>query len=255
MIYTLSQIKMCDLSKLINLLAVAQDEIIESVEVDYTKKTFESFEDILGLIPSVAFSSLDDKMPLAFIKWKNDLTNKALIIDPEQWCAYTQKIQGIFNKIFAEHADGITNSSYHFTDGLKLKIIDPLIQKIMSKDEVNEDIQELWKNIIAQGAALLAAELFDKIVAGEKAVDSIEQAVYDYPLSFGELPLLDVSTIKYYHALIRQKYGEKDANQFAYLLQDNCTLNHEVKEYLHCIHDNTSHDDNISLHGNILDYS
>ena len=255
LIYTLSQIKMCDLSKLINLLAVAQDEIIESIEVDYTKKTFESFEDILGLIPSVAFSILGDKMPLAFIKWKNDLANKALIIDPEQWYGYTQKIQGLFNKIFAEHAEGITNSSYHFTDGLKLKVIDPLIQKIMSKDAVSGGIQELWKNIIEQGAALLAAELFDKIVAGEKTVDSIEEAVFDYPLSFGELPLLDVSTIKYYYTLISQKYGEKDANQFAYLLQDNCVLNHVVKEYLHCIHENTSHDDTISLHGNIPDYS
>ena len=95
----------------------------------------------------------------------------------------------------------------------------------MSKDAVNGGIQELWKNIIEQGAALLAAELFDKIVAGEKTVDSIEEAVFDYPLSFGELPLLDVSTIKYYYTLISQKYGEKDANQFAYLLQDNCVLN------------------------------
>ena len=125
----------------------------------------------------------------------------------------------------------------------------------MSKDAVSGGIQELWKNIIEQGAALLAAELFDKIVAGEKTVDSIEEAVFDYPLSFGELPLLDVSTIKYYYTLISQKYGEKDANQFAYLLQDNCVLNHVVKEYLHCIHENTSHDDTISLHGNIPDYS
>ncbi len=254
LIDTLSQIKMCDLSKLINLLAVGQDEIIESIEVDYTKKSFESFEDILGLIHSVAFSILGDKMPLAFIKWKNDLTNNVSIEDPEQWCGYTQKIQGIFNKIFAEHAEGITNSSYHFTDGLKLKIIDPLFEKIISKDGVNGTIKDTWKSIMEQGAALLAAELFDKIVAGEKTVDSIAQAVFDYPLSFGELPLLDASTIKHYYALISDKYGEKEANQFAYLLQD-CFLNHDAEEYLHHVHENPGHDDNIVLHGDIADHS
>ena len=171
LIYTLSQIKMCSLSKLINLLAVGQDKIIASIETDYSKKTLESFDDILEKVLDAVLSSLGNKAPLALIKWKNDLINKASINDPEQWCGYTQKIHGICNKIFSEHAEGVNNASYHFTDGLKSKIIEPLCWKLVSEGPATT-IVEAWRNIIKQGASLLAMELFDKIVDGEKPVNS-----------------------------------------------------------------------------------
>lgn len=133
LICTLSQIKMCELSKLINLLYVVQDDIIvsEADETDYTKKSFSDFEDLLETTLGVLFSKLGDKAPLAIMKWRNDYINKQDIEDPEQWCGYTTKVQGIFNKIFAEHiVGGNKNDSYHFTDGLGLKVISPLIEKL-----------------------------------------------------------------------------------------------------------------------------
>lgn len=121
LINCLSQLKMCDLGKLINLLGVIQDKLLEDPQlIDYDNNhalaeklinlTTENIED--------SFNRLKLDIPPAIARWYYDTQNPN---HPEQWNNTSLTIDGYFKKVLMKINQNREDryDSYHFTIGIQ----------------------------------------------------------------------------------------------------------------------------------------
>lgn len=235
LVYTLKQLKMCDLSKLIHLLNVGQDVIIDAPAiVDYGRIDFSEYSDILQIISNKLIEAFGDKAPLALIKWYGSHSNSTNgKFSPENWCSNIQEVQAIFNKTFMDFPN-VTIESYHFTDGLKSCLIDTLINEIhfntMNSASINQKLNviQIFQELIKIGSKQLASEYFDKIVDGAITDLTAIAPTCEFSLSFSNLKFLEYDEIKHYYDRILQKHGADQAAQFVQFLFEECLLSDEV---------------------------
>ncbi len=233
LIDTLAQIRLCALSKLMNLLYVVQDLIIESDKVDYSKIQFSAFNEVIKVAVDDVQTEFGEKSPLIVIKWLIDHLNKQGITDPEQWSTETQVVQGRLAKSFMNQTNiKVDNASYHFTNGLEGILIQNMLEKLNIQGSKSEDaILKVWQELVETGVQMLATGYFDKIVAGSVKVSDLENACYAFDLVFGRLKALDVGVIKHYHDLISKKFST-DIGQLFIKQLDDCELNDEATNYI-----------------------
>lgn len=227
-IYGLTQIRMCDLSKLINLLYIVQDvvleeELVENPEID----RFDIADSVLRKI-----EVLVEDYPLKVINWLNDHLNKQEVKDPEDWQLWTQKIHGIFNNSLMEKLPILSPGSYHFNDELQILCIG-LIETIqLNKEGSNNPVILKWQQTIKAGAIKLAEKFFNEILKGDREISSIGDATFDFDLSFGMLDAMPSEVISFYYDKIADKFGVDQAKAFVDTVQKCLTLNPEVNKLI-----------------------
>lgn len=231
LIDTLGQIKMCDLSKLMSLLYVGQDEILESTAIDYTKTDINHFERTVGASLDKVYDCFKHQAGLALIKWLND-TAYARDTAPENWCSSTQVLHGIFNSSFMQNPE-VDINSYHFIDGLQNIVIKGLTDIMgFSAQEPKNELHCLWYNLVREGATQLAEEYFKKLVAGEADLSALENVTCDIALAFGQLEFLSPEMINQYYQEISHVSGNKMGLSFLRYLSEYCGLNDGATEYI-----------------------
>lgn len=221
--HCLSDLHLCDLGKLINLLNVVQDRVLEGQQVNYAGQEFGVFKPILDEAIIKIKAALIDKAPAAVTKWFYDIYGN---VAPEKWGMHTIKIQGIINKVFTELGDPKIES-YHFNDGLKAQIITPLIEKIKPGSIANEQVAE-WQTVLQEGISIGVNAFFEKVV--ETAIDGMDDLFDDLSYNaenfYGNFSTIGKGMIAFYHNKIHKQNEEKGL-KFLELLKINCTLNPE----------------------------
>lgn len=241
---TLREIQMCNLSKLMHLIYVVQDQIIEDQNViDYSKANLEDFKEVSDASANI-ISSSNEKAPFDFIKWLSDRTNK---ITPEDWSLSTQKIQGIFNKIFSEIFSKINIDSYHYIDGLNKIFIENFVTLIKA-EKADEPLLKSWLNIIAKGEEFFISNYFDEILKGNIELESLENASFSQEMNFGNFSNLSIQTIQKYIDL----FGDQGA-KFLELIKENCALSDEVEDHIKHVLNNIDKFDNTDVSNQKID--
>ena len=225
LLYTLSQLQMCPLSKLIHLLSVCQDEIFEA-KIDYSTLTLDTnFTQFVDMV----FKQLDlHYMPkakfVAIANWVNDHLNKKECDDPSKWSQDSLKIYSIFHQEWMKVHKQFIIESYHFNDGLNLKVINSLIETICyGQDEPSDDFIKPWYNALREGSSQIIEQLFDKIAKGEESLEILDD-MGRYDLCFGYLSHISFELIKKYYDQISD-----DEKSRAFLKKLNaCELSSEA---------------------------
>lgn len=228
--HCLSELYMCNLGKLINLISVAQDQILEEEQVNYSGQNFEDFHPILEASLHQVKLTFQDQSPLAITEWFYDIYGNNV---PEKWGMQTIRIQGILNKVFAE--TGVKKEeSYHFNNGLKAQIIAPLIEKIKPGSVVDDQEQvNSWQNILQQGISIRVCKFFEQIEnAAIDELDSLfEDVLFSAETVYGDFSSIGNEEISnYYNKMITQ--DQEKALKFLELLKTNCTLNQDVIRFI-----------------------
>lgn len=153
----LSQLKMCKLGKLINLLHVVQDVVIEGRIVDYSKKSLGDFSFLAETVLNNVKEKYSDKADDVIAKLWSDMKSKE---PPEAWSPQTQVVKGIFNKVFSEALKVEKDASYHFS-ALQDRLIEPLIDSLGQGDSFPADFKEWQKSILRGNSNILHKMLSD----------------------------------------------------------------------------------------------
>ncbi|WP_316354213.1 leucine-rich repeat domain-containing protein [Candidatus Trichorickettsia mobilis] len=130
LINCLSVLNMCPLGKLIMLVSVIQDKILEIPSIDYSVVKFADFAGVLSLVTEQAEAMFEEQIREAVSRWFYDLYCNA--VKPENWHYHTLQLQGIFNEQFLDLNPAWDKiASYHFKQ-LRVILIDPLLKRIDS---------------------------------------------------------------------------------------------------------------------------
>ncbi|WP_323738419.1 hypothetical protein [Candidatus Trichorickettsia mobilis] len=145
----LRELYLCSFGKLVNLLSVVQNLLIEEKQFNYEHQEFSSFLPVLDKMIEEIKSRLGDQAPSALTEWFLDISRGHF---PENWTRYTLKIQGIINEVFAATGDYFDSSNFL---GLRNYIIRPLIEKLINTEKVKIedqlDIIQQWHDVLKEG--------------------------------------------------------------------------------------------------------
>jgi hypothetical protein len=203
LIYCLSNLYLCNLGKLINLLNVVQDIVLKSdnqeEEFNYVAQDFEYFQNIFTESMNKITVALREKSVSGVAKWFYDMYSYT---PPENWSSETTKVQGIINKVFFEIGaqDGQQRiESYHYNKGLKDGAITPLVQKIYN-EVLPQELSD-WTDMVNEGTQILAENFFEKILLTKNKAefDALFDNVEQNPaLACGDFTSLKIDMIEYY---------------------------------------------------------
>ena len=228
LIHCLSELYLCDLGKLINILYVAQDKILEKQQINYAAQNFTEFYPILDETMKQINNTFKEEASLAITEWFYDIYGN---IKSEEWGKYTLKVQGIITQIFTELGDQKIES-YHFNDGLKAQIIMPLIEKIKSNTVPHETLIS-WQEALYKGKINIVTSFFEQIATAnsEKMVNLFNDVTYKAEKLYGDFTIIGSRLVNnhYQHMLT---YDQAKAIKFLSLLKDNCTINQEVINFI-----------------------
>ncbi len=243
---TLSQLQMCSLSKLIHLLNVVQDKLIAKLDAtqnDYSKMSIDNFENVLKLIFS-AIESLGDNGPLFFAKWLNDRLNEGNNKNPDKWNPATQKIQGIINKTFAENFEGVDGQSFHFNDGLELKLISELKEYLMPNSARAQSINEnsiihKYIKLIEQGSEMLIDEYLTQFInnrnlSEKDLLELVDEIAESRIKILNNTSFYDVTkqSVTKWITEIKSKVGFDVLKTFFIKLREEFEFKHDVKKVI-----------------------
>lgn len=159
LINTLSQISMCNLSKLMHLIYVIQDQIVDVNTIDYNNIDFEYFRSLNDKL--VEYFSNNNDMNIDFVKWLNEYIAK---IKPEDWSSSTQLINKVLNSYFKDlFNDAELIQSYHYTHGLKM-FTDILANLLKPEINLCNTTAKKWQTVIEEGERSLIIKYFNKVL-------------------------------------------------------------------------------------------
>jgi hypothetical protein len=230
----LSQIRLCNLSKLMNMLGTVQDKIVEVKGIDYSKKTLMDFSEMLEGTLIKVNETYNEKAPLALAKWVNDLTNRREVDDPDKWSGYPQVIRGVMNSQMSK-IEGVDFASSNYNDGIQTVII-PNLQEFLDPSNIqtkstNPTIAK-WQKQVEEGRTMMAIEVFDKIVQDKANLGILEEASWNYDLSLGVQVAMPAKVLEEYAGKIEARHGAEVAKAFVNSLKDNLERNDEAIKYL-----------------------
>ena len=221
LIHTLSDLKMCDLGKLMNLVYVAQSKFIQDMEA--AQKPIDFSDDEISFLFHNTLYGLKyklggdtNKIAEAIKTWIFELTDKEIARDtPEKWCFTTANIHGLFNSGLIEliNYKNLNCDSSHFIS-LQNNLIKTMINNIQSPKAVPDKIINEWREFYIHSKNLYFQQEFDKIA---EAPDTMEDAFGNFAFShqsyYGDLKGIDPNVFaKFYKKLLDQ--GDVYAEQF-----------------------------------------
>jgi len=228
LINCLSQLKMCDLGKLMNLLYVVQDKLFEVPELSEQHKG-EFFSLALEAIKANEyFQEHPECLDSSIHAWAIAHAEKQ---PPEAWSRVVTKIQGIMNQIFSTFQVGATREGSADYINLKDNIIKiDLVETIFRTEAAN--LPE-WKELLNSSVGKRIKGLVDKII---QAPDQMQALLENVSLR-SDLLYADFSTIKVplfenSYITIKENLGVEKASHFAKLLNDEAVLSEEATNYL-----------------------
>ena len=202
--YCLSDLYLCNLGKLINLLNVAQDQILDQQhEVSYIDKNLSDFVGTLEPILIAAKEKFknDEKSAEAITRWMYDCRSLGSYNQAENWHHYSQVIHGIFNSSFLLRFDvNEKTDSYHFTSGLQGRLIPSLIEAINNKPNQEEwDGINAWRTEIHAGLKAIASQFIEEATNSEdESLQKLfDDLFYNPQYVFGEfIPLVSIEMLQ-----------------------------------------------------------
>ena len=230
-IYCLTSLKACSPGKLVNLMSVAQEALLDSTEVNYMNEAFtpQYVQLIRNLLCEI--TPKFQLYPKAIIKWIYDLTTN--IDHPENWSGSTQIIQGALNHLILAGGIAQDGVSYHFSKILCDRML-PFAHEIhpAAYNKLTDDMSVAWLNIAAGGVTILANEFCAKVVqtaeSGESIEELFENATTDMALAFGNFSIVQRNVFLETIA----KLPENKVAEFLVLLIDNFDLGEDVVQVL-----------------------
>ncbi len=178
--HTLSDLKMCNLGKLINLASIFQVKFNKDLEearsasIKFTEHEIEFlFQNVFDGLKSILESN-NNKMAQAVKSWVFEVSDKEVARDnPEKWSMTTIQIHGLFNATLQEI---ITHTGFNCDTKHFKNLVDQIAQRINNIKSANNvsspAINELRKLYILS-KNLYFQEEFEKIVQNPNEIDNI----------------------------------------------------------------------------------
>jgi hypothetical protein len=234
LIHCLSELKMCQLGKLINLLYVIQDVVLDSHQVNYESINLEdgAFANFLDIVYNEIRNELgEERASVAVARWYFDMKG-GNVNQAHTWSPETQYLHGVMNRLF----DGFViesigalagkNESYHFTNGLVGQIIAPFVE-ILGQEVQGERFAN-WKNMLEHGEANIIREFFAACIHAENedALGVLFEDVSHNKLKlYADFHAVDLDCVREYFDRIRQvHHADGLENKFIELLKEHCVL-------------------------------
>lgn len=195
----LEDLKLCHLGKLINLMSVVQDMIIDNNnQQDYQDEAFHpTYISLMDVLLEKAIAKLGDNAPQAIATWLCHVS--VFGIKPEEWNPYTQAMQGIFNEVLIESGKLSSVESYHFSNILDYKTRAFAVEMRNTKWNAGND---RWNEITKIGVEKIAIAFCEKLVRamnnGESLEDCFGDVLSNPEFAFGDFSVVDV------HVFIKQ---------------------------------------------------
>ncbi len=182
---TLRELKMCNLGKLINIVATVQQFVIS--EIDYSIKDFDTaFKPAFDLALNIVKNKLGDGAKKAVAIWMYDISSST---NPEDWSPLTQSVNAIINKEFVNYGVVNLESSYHF-NGVMTYAIKRFAEKLnpqINKDSSNNFGE--WSKHVKLGVKHMAKDFCAKAVqmlnAGEPVDALFNNVVMNLSTAYG----------------------------------------------------------------------
>ena len=225
LIGTLSELKMCDLGKLMNLVSVAQSKFIRDMEA--SQKPIEYSDDEKYFLFQNALNGLKNaldhdknKIAEAVKTWLFELTDDAVARKtPEKWSPNTIKIHGLFNSGLIEliNDKNLNCDSSHFIF-LREGVIELRIKNNIQspKEDVQDKIIKEWYKLYIHSKNLYFQQAFDNIAKSPEAPEAMEEAFGNFTFShqsyYGNLKGIDLNVFaKFYKKLLDKgnEYAEQ----------------------------------------------
>ncbi len=232
----LSQLKMCNLGKLMNLLYVVQDQLLH--EAIITKEQEIAFYDLAlnTLQLDLHFKDQPDKLAVSVKEWFYDILSKS---EPEDWNYNVTKVQGILNQVFSmfeTQAVRENSSNYHYLKDTILGV------SLINDLAVNNENPTSWKALIQRGITLAVIEFFNELVTfPEKMTTLLDGLLYNMALAYGDFSCIKPDIfIEYYNKL--KIVNQEIANEFLQLIFDNTTISNDTDQALKTIVQNAQNE-------------
>jgi hypothetical protein len=235
LINCLSELKMCHLGKLINLLNVVQDVVLTDVpQVNYEGTISPENQNVIGFFGEVLqeiqnhFAN-QDRSATALAKWFIDMKS-GNVNQAHTWSAETQYIHSVMNRIFNNHFGEVGDKveSYHFATGLVGCIIIQVAVNILDREAVQHEGLRPWKAAIEGGRNLIIRDFFQKCLDAEsiEAIEALFEGITENKqVLYGDFQTVNLDDIKECFVAIHKKQnGEKLSHKFIELLAENCSL-------------------------------
>ncbi len=228
LINCLSELKMCNLGKLMNLLYVVQDKLFEVPELSEQHKG-EFFGLALETIKADKYFQehpeyLDSSIHAWVIAHMEQLP-------PEAWRPGVTKIQGIMNQVFSTFQVDVAREGSADYINLKDNIIKiDLVETIFRTEAAN--LPE-WKELLNSSVGKKIEALVDKIIQVPDQMQALlENISVRSDLVYANFSTIKVSLFDSCYREIKENLGAEKAAQFAKLLNDEAVLSEEATNHL-----------------------
>ena len=200
LILYIDELRGCAVGKLINILYLIQNYVLDDNFIDYDAFKLEDYETFLKEI----YDELDAK-DVNVARWYIDM-KFGNIVHADKWHNDTQIIHGIFNRQFQLFVQNQREKlkiptdnrleSYHFNEGL-ITAISLLLTEIKKKENINPLVNDL-KSLVKKGENQILKELLEKasnIDNEEDLKELFKNVLLDKEKLFGLFELIDTDSI------------------------------------------------------------
>ncbi|WPY00890.1 Leucine-rich repeats-containing protein [Candidatus Trichorickettsia mobilis] len=233
LINCLSVLNMCPLGKLIMLVSVVQDKILERSSIDYSVMKFSDFAGVLSLVTEQAEAMFGEQIRKAVSRWFYDLYYNA--IKPENWHYYTLQLQGLFNEQFLDLNPAWDKiASYHFKQ-LRAILIDPLLMKMDSGCSNDSYDLQLWHSWKEAGLIIIAEEFYKKALSAttKQQLQELLNAFASPEYAFGEFtPYLPPAPIAELLHTYNKMQSHETKDLFLTLLEQFFPLEYGARDFI-----------------------
>ncbi|MFK8040036.1 MAG: hypothetical protein AB8B67_01665 [Rickettsiaceae bacterium] len=238
LINCLSELSMCQLGQLLNILYIVQDKILEDEQqLDYTQIDFDEFMYIWNdIMKNINYNFRSDSSKI-LSKWYFETYGDA--IPPESWSSETLAIRGMLNLFFAEwlkSQNKLPINSYHFTVGLNEWGLNHLLPKIFPDNTLTQcHLFDQCKGMLIDGIKTRTFEFFHKAVNSSVSEMEVlfENIAYNPLYFYGmfQFSIDNPSSVQSYCARCKKDSQEKYIKFLELLVTSGCQIGKQSMEF------------------------